>query len=367
MKIPRYAFLVICAGFVSWHDSKSVAAAKIPDTISVSSFELPQSAFLSIETRAELKRQAQDGRAFAAACPLKKKWSDISSKTEAAVFRQCLKKNAPDHIARFQAQYKVTIQPETIGGVATEVFTPIEGVPVNNRQRVLINLHGGAFMWGGPDSGRAGQVESIPIAAVGKFKVVSVDYRMAPEHRFPAASEDVAQVYKALLTAYAPENIGLYGCSAGGFLTAQAVAWFQKKNLPTPGAIGIFCAGAFPSSGDSEQLGAALTGIHSSTSAASSKSIYYLAEKDLKDPLAFPGLDSNVMARFPDSLLITSTRDFNMSSAVMTHAQLVKLGVKADLHVWEGLSHGFLYEPGLPESREAYEVITRFFNGHLGL
>jgi epsilon-lactone hydrolase len=96
----------------------------------------------------------------------------------------------------------------------------------------LINLHEGGFVFGGR---WGGQIESIPIAAVGKFKVMSVDYRMAPEHRFPAASGDVAAVYRELLNTYQPKNIGIYGCSACGLLTAQAVAWLQKEGLPPPG------------------------------------------------------------------------------------------------------------------------------------
>lgn len=59
---------------------------------------------------------------------------------------------------------------------------------------------------------------------------------MAPEWYFPAASEDVAKVYRELLKSYRPENIGIYGCSAGAGLTSQAVAWFQTHGLPHPPA-----------------------------------------------------------------------------------------------------------------------------------
>jgi len=65
-------------------------------------------------------------------------------------------------------------------------------------------------------------------------------------------------------------------------------------------------------------------------------------------------------------LIITGTRGFEMSSALYTHTQLVKLGADADLHVWEGLFHGFFYNPDVPESREAYDVIVKFFDKHLG-
>src|SRR4029077_6581875 len=80
--------------------------------------------------------------------------------------------------------------------------------------------------------------------AVGRFKVVTVDYRQGPEHVYPAASEDVAAVYKDLLKTYRTENIGSYGCSAGGVLTGQVAAWLLDKGLPSPGVLGIFGAGA---------------------------------------------------------------------------------------------------------------------------
>ena len=73
-----------------------------------------------------------------------------------------------------------------------------------------------------------------------------------------------------------------------------------------------------------------------------------------------------VLAKFPPTLIITGTRGFELSSALYTHEQLVKLGVEADLHVWEGLFHGFFYNVDVPESRDALNVIVKFFDRHLG-
>jgi acetyl esterase/lipase len=56
-----------------------------------------------------------------------------------------------------------------------------------------------------------------------------------------------------------------------------------------------------------------------------------------------------------------------MSAAVNTHRELVKAGVDAELHVWDGLGHAFFYNPDLPESREAFDVMARFFQQHLKL
>jgi acetyl esterase/lipase len=330
-------------------------------TVHVSAFDLPPSGFLGAETRAVLQRQKQEFEELTKICP----YHPPESVEDVVAQRRCAEKHYyPAIIARYRERYKVAIEPKAIAGVATEIITPASGVSAANRRRVLINLHGGSFMYGGR---WGGEVESIPIAALGRIKIVSVDYRMAPEYRFPVASEDVAAVYKALLADYKPANIGIYGCSAGGFLTAETVAWLLKEGLPAPGAIGMLCAAALPSGGgDSEHLGAAIAGARSVTSSESSRKLSYFRDDDLKDPLAFPGIAPHVLARFPDSLLITSTRDFLMSSVVATHAQLVRLGVKADLHVWEGLDHAFFFEPDLPESREVYDVIVRFFGAHLG-
>src|SRR3546814_12008018 len=83
----------------------------------------------------------------------------------------------------------------------------------------------------------------MPIAAIGRIKVISVDYRQGPDFTFPAASEDVAAVYRELIMQYDPRNIGIYGCSAGGLLTAQSGAWLIDKKLPLPGARALLCEG----------------------------------------------------------------------------------------------------------------------------
>ena len=145
------------------------------------------------------------------------------------------------YIARQRELFHVDRTEATIGGVRANVYTPHDGIAAENRERVLIELHGGGFR---DCRSACAELESLPIAALGRIKVVSLDYRQGPEHRHPAASEDVAAAYRDLLKTYRPENIGIYGCSAGGMLTAMSVAWFQRHELPRPGAIGLLCSGA---------------------------------------------------------------------------------------------------------------------------
>lgn len=259
-------------------------------------------------------------------------------------------------------RYEVSISTQELGGVPVEVFIPSSGVAPQNQHRVLINLHSGAFKFG---SRTSSHLESIPISAVAKIKVVSVDYRMAPQFYFPAASEDVAAVYVQLLKEYDPRNIGIFGCSAGGLLTAQSVAWLQKKNLPRPGAVGMFCTGAsYWSEGDSGNF-ATLWEKRPKT-IRDDPNFEYLKATQLSDPLAYPLRSTEIMARFPPSLLISSTRDLAMSSVVQTHSVLIQQAVPAELYIWEGLPHSFFVDPELPQSREMYEVTARFFDRYLG-
>jgi epsilon-lactone hydrolase len=326
------------------------------------SASLPESSFLGPETRQELgRRRAQEKDQFntSSQCPAPHgadaKLMPEIRRCEAAIFAK-----TPLY-TRMRVAYRVSLTRQEISGVSTEVFVPTEGIAARNAARVLINVHGGGFQIG---EGTETQLESAPIAARGKIKVVSVDYRLAPEHVFPAASEDITKVYRELLKTYKPANIGIYGCSAGGLLAAESIAWFLKENLPLPGAVGMFCAGAaYYTEGDSGVVGAANGSWFANDAIGTNP---YFKGVNTADPLAFPARSVELMAKFPPALLISGTRDVALSSVVYTHSLLAAHGVSAELHVWEGLGHAFFNDPDLPESKEAIAVIVRFFDAHLG-
>ena len=206
---------------------------------------------------------------------------------------------------------------------------------------------------------------------MGKIEVVSVDYREGPDNKFPAASEDVASVYQELLKTYKPQNIGIYGCSAGGMQTAMSLAWFQKHSLPGAGRDGnLLCIAGGIFGGDAlyTAVSAGRSSIASPRQSFPERGRRWVtsADTDPKDPLVSPVNSPEVLAKFPPTLIITGTRGFELSSALYTHEQLVKLGVETELHVWEGLFHGFFYNVDVPESRDALNVIIKFFDRHLG-
>jgi acetyl esterase/lipase len=267
------------------------------------------------------------------------------------------------YLERDRAIFAVDRKDGTVGGVHEYTYVPQSGVSGGNKARVLINLHGGGFSgcWPG-----CAELESMPISALMRIRVISVDYREGPDNKYPAASEDVASVYRELLKSYDPQSIGIYGCSAGGMLTAMSLAWFQTHGLPTPGAVGIYCASAGSFGGDATYIafpfGEARMPV---TRPPGQSQLGYFSGADMKDPLVSPINSPEMLAKFPPTLLITGTRDFAMSGALHTDTELAKSGVKVELHVWDGLFHGFFYNADVPESRDAFEAMLKFFDTHL--
>lgn len=333
--------------------SRDAATVDIPPLVlPFSSFASPQAKAAFVEARKWLQRYAAE------------------ETPNIAEQRQRFVDDFQPALERVKALYPTKSTATRIAGVYTDVITPKDGIAAKNRNRVLINLHGGGFTMG---ARIGGALESMPVASLEKIEVVTIDYREGPEYKFPAATEDVVAVYKELLKSHKPQNIGVYGCSAGGLLTAEVTAWIEKQTLPMPGAIGIFCASAAGwSGGDSGFLSDPLIGLQFSADTLApphpqvSNAVYF-SDADFNDPMVMPIRSTAILERFPPTLIVTSTRDIALSSAVYTHTQLTKLGVDAELHVWEGLRHGFFTsEPDLPESKEVWNVVASFFDKHLG-
>jgi monoterpene epsilon-lactone hydrolase len=244
---------------------------------------------------------------------------------------------------------------DKIAGVPVRIVTP-EGLPEANRDKVLLNLHGGGF---NSDSGS--YTESIPIAGYSKIKVVAVLYRLAPESPFPAAVDDSVAVYKELLKSYAPNHIVVYGTSAGAILTAQVAARLKQLGLPLPSALGIFSGmGDFARPGDSMSI-YSLRGLSGHLDPPNSKAVLqeYAAGSQPRDPVLSPIFSD--LRGLPPTLFITSGRDLLLSGTVNLHRAYLKAGVDARLVVFDALAHAFWYDSTLPEAIEANRMMADFF------
>jgi len=255
--------------------------------------------------------------------------------------------------------YPVKIESLTIAGVPVRNVIPLDETP-QHPDRVLINVHGGGF---NSDSGSF--TESIPIANLTHTRVVSVLYRLAPEHPFPAAVDDTIAVYRDLLKTYKPSHIALYGTSAGAILTAEVAVRLKQLNLPLPGALGIFAGtGDFSQTADSQAM-YALHGLTGSLPVAGTqpRNTEYTGTTDPKDPVLSP-LYADLHG-MPQTLFITSGRDSQLSGTIILHRAFLRSGVSAQLIVFEALTHAFWNDVSLPETKEAYAYMADFFSQQL--
>jgi len=253
-----------------------------------------------------------------------------------------------------------TLVDETMAGVPVHVVTP-EDMPESNKDKVLLDLHGGGF---NSDSGS--YTESIPIASYAGMKVVAVLYRLAPEHPFPAAVDDSVAVYKELLKTYKPDHIVIYGTSAGAILTAEVAAKLKQLGLPEPAALGIFSGmGDFAVMGDSIAM-YALRGLSGHLDVPDGKAHdgEYAGKTDPKDPILSPIYSD--LHGLPPTLFVTSGRDLLLSGTANLHRAYLKAGVDARLVVYDALPHAFWYDPMLPEAIEANHIMADFFVRQLG-
>ncbi|RDJ26998.1 alpha/beta hydrolase [Bosea caraganae] len=279
-------------------------------------------------------------------------WRELAQKSAAAV--------AP-HLPAIRQRLNVSVGPGRIAGVDVFTVTPAE-LPPENRGRLLLHLHGGGFVL---YPGEAGAGEAMLMAGYGRFRVVSVDYRMAPDFPFPAALEDATAVWRALAQQHDPRRMAVFGSSAGGALTLSLILRAKAEGLPLPAAIAPGTPWAdLAAKGDTIAANAFVDNVLvSNTGWAGVAATLYAAGHDLSDPLLSPV--NGDFSGFPPAILTSGTRDLLLSDTVRIHRRLRRAGVEAALQVFEGQSHAQFLAPFVPETEEAFSEIARFLDRHL--
>lgn len=165
--------------------------------------------------------------------PLQPIWNDHPK--DAAAWKALIKMRA-DAVAAtlpdLRAKLGVKVEQTTIGGVNAYIVTPGE-IPEANRNRLLVHVHGGGYVF---FPGESATRETILMAAYGKFRIISIDYRMPPDFPYPAAMDDAMAVWKEVVKTNDPRKMAIFGTSTGGGMTLAMVLRAKKEGLPLPAA-----------------------------------------------------------------------------------------------------------------------------------
>jgi epsilon-lactone hydrolase len=245
-----------------------------------------------------------------------------------------------------------TAQDETIGGVGCVVCRP------TSPTSTILYLHGGGYRLG---TARSWTSFATSLAAAADTQVVIADYRLAPEHPFPAALHDAAAVYESLLA----EHVGpllVAGDSAGGGLAIALTVAAGEARLPLPDGLIVLSpwvdmtlrSDTFTSRAETDQF------FPKDSAAEAAES--YLQGADPRHPLVSPLLAD--LAGFPKTLIFAGGAETLLGDSLSLCAALVTAGASVEVHFPAGMQHVWpTLFPDLPESTDAMAAMTRFIKG----
>ena len=245
------------------------------------------------------------------------------------------------------------------GGVTAEWVTA-QGA---SDSRVVLYFHGGGYIIGSPRTHRAMLAE---LSQASGARVLALDYRLAPEHPFPAPVEDSVASYRWLLNeGYDPSRIALGGDSAGGGLTVSALVQLRYLGLPLPAA-GV-CISPWV---DMEGLGESMETraevdpmVGKENLMVSAKT--YLGGADPRAPLAAP-LYADLRG-LPPLLIQVGDAEVLLDDSTRLTGVAREAGVEVQMDVWDDMIHVWhLFAPILPEGKQAISQAGEFIKKHTG-
>jgi epsilon-lactone hydrolase len=243
------------------------------------------------------------------------------------------------------------------GGVDAEWI-----VPAGADDKLMLYLHGGGFRIGSVSSHR----ELIAgIAVASGCRILAINYRLAPECRFPAPLHDALAAYGWMLDqGLKPGDIAFAGDSAGGNLVLATMLGLRDRGRPLPAA-GVLMSPwtDLTATGESYVSRAEADPIHQRPMILALAKNYLGKQGDPRDPLASP-LHAE-LSGLPPLLIQVGDRETVLDDSTMFADKARTAGIDVELEVWDGMIHVFQMFGELPEARQAIGSIAGFLHRHL--
>lgn len=252
----------------------------------------------------------------------------------------------------------VGCRPVSAGGVDAEWISPADAP----QDKAILYFHGGGF--------RIGSVAShrdliAKIACASGCRVLAINYRLAPEHRFPAALDDALAAYDWMRQqGLKPGNIAFAGDSAGGNLALAAMLALRERGLPLPASAALMSPWTdMTAQGASYVSRAEVDPIHQRVVILALAKNYLGEQGDPKDPLASP-LYADLRG-LPPLLIQVGDRETVRDDSVVLADKARAAGVDVSLEIWDGMIHVFQMFAEVPEAQQAIASKSGFLTRHL--
>lgn len=228
--------------------------------------------------------------------------------------------------------------------------------PDVNQDAVVLYLHGGAYIMGSIDTHHELMAR---MSRAAHMQVLGIDYRLAPEHTYPAAVDDAVHAYDWLLSqGLRSERLIIAGDSAGGGLTMAALLALKAQKKPLPGAAVLLSPWADMSGAGESRKTCADTDPMISADAIEATASMYLGGQPADSPGASPVFGD--LSGLPPLLIQVGENEVLLSDSIRLHENAQAAGVQSALHVFPGAFHVFQAIPDLPESAQALAEIAVF-------
>lgn len=272
-------------------------------------------------------------------------------------YRIDTRKGFETYVQRALGTYPMTIEDVDIGGVGCKQLTP-KGWSEKDGRRILYAFGGGAVS-GSPYEDL---IITLPLAHFAQARVISPDYRLAPEFPYPAALEDMTAAYESLLQSRTEQGLVIAGESAGGNLALALMQKMAARGAALPRCAALmspWCdlGGAGDSHVFNDNRDPTLNNLWVDTAAA-----LYANGVALDDAGVSPLFAD--MAGLPPTIITTGSSDLLLSESLRLARKMRAAGVDCDLRVWEGMWHVFEFYNDLPESEQSLIEIADFIRAH---
>jgi monoterpene epsilon-lactone hydrolase len=253
----------------------------------------------------------------------------------------------------------VSCERVSAGGVDGEWIAPASAA----KDKAILYFHGGGFRIGSVSSHR----DLIArIADASGCRVLAINYRLAPEHRFPAPLEDSLAAYGWMLDqGLKPKALALVGDSAGGNLVLATMLSLRDRGLPLPVAAVLMSPWTdLAATGASYSSRAKADPIHQRSMILALVKNYLGDDGDPRNPLASP-LYADLAGLSP-LLVQVGNRETVLDDSIMLADKAHAAGIDVELQVWDGMIHVFqMFASELVEGRQAIGSIAEFLDKHL--
>ncbi len=281
-------------------------------------------------------------------------WRDLVSGPRGTLAES--RQHAEDFFAKYSAPPELKVEHAEVGGIPGDWLT----MPGADAKRVVLYIHGGAFVLGSPRGYRS---MCARLAKATRARIFAVDYRLAPEFPFPAAIQDAAGAYRGIVKqGVAPSSIVIAGDSAGGNLTVATLLSLRESEVPLPAAgvcispwVDLECAG------ETMKTKANVDPLCEHDSMLLEAGLY-LNGHTARDPLASP-IHADLHG-LPPLLIQVGTEETLLDDSTRLAKRAEEAGVPVTLEIFEGMPHVWhVFADYLPEAQQAIEKIGEFVIG----